>query len=449
MEKSTLRSLAADLAAGRTTARQLVEACLGRISDPAGQGGVTFLNVNADAARVSADAIDALRGAGLAPSPYAGIPISVKDLFDLAGETTRAGSRVLADAPPAAADAVLVTRLRTAGFIVIGRTNMTEFAFSGLGLNPHYGSPVSPTPDGSRRIAGGSSSGAAVSVAEHMAHGAIGTDTGGSCRIPAAFCGLVGYKPTAGLVSAVGSVPLSTTLDSAGPLARSVACAKILFDMMRDTPAAQATSGRRFDDLRIAVPQTLVLDGMDAYVARLFERTLSRLSASGARIVEIELPEFGEVAALNAKGGFPASEGYAWHRKLLADRADGYDPRVSLRLKRGEAMDAADYIQLREARADFVRRVSVEIGRFDTIAFPTVPVVAPELAPLETDDAAYTASNLLVLRNSTAINVADGCAISVPMERDGELAAGLTLATVGGADDTLFETAAAVEATLG
>ncbi|GGE28323.1 amidase [Agaricicola taiwanensis] len=451
MEKQTLTRLSDDLRAGRTSAAALVEACLDRIADPAGQGGVTFLSVDGEGARKAAAAMDALRAAGAAPSPFAGIPISVKDLFDLAGQTTKAGSRALADAPPARADAPVIARLRAAGFVVVGRTNMTEFAFSGLGLNPHYGTPLSPASRHEGRIAGGSSSGAAVSLAEAMAHGAIGTDTGGSCRIPAAFCGLVGYKPTVGTVSGDGIIPLSRTLDSAGPIGRSVECTRILFDIMAgDVPAKGAAGIRQRDvaNLTIAVPQTLVLDDMDEHVGRLFERSLSRLSKAGARVVEIKLAEFGEIPELNAKGGYPASEGYAWHRALLQSKKDLYDPRVALRLMRGEKQSAADYIDLEQARADFVRRVTERMSAYHALAFPTVPVVAPRLEVLETDDDAFTRVNLLVLRNSTAINMADGCAISIPMEEGDETPAGLTLAAAGGDDRRLLATAMAVEAAL-
>jgi aspartyl-tRNA(Asn)/glutamyl-tRNA(Gln) amidotransferase subunit A len=224
---NTIAEAAAALASGRTTSRALVETALDRIADPAGEGARTFVRTYPTQARASADAIDALRRANRAPSPFAGIPVSLKDLLDVAGEPTPAGSVVLADAPLATAHAPVVQRLLAAGLIPVGRTNMTEFAFSGVGINPHYGTPRSPygrQADGSGRVPGGSSSGAAVSVSDHMAFAAIGTDTGGSCRIPAAFCGVVGYKPTQRRVPRDGVLPLSTTLDSIGPLARTVAC---------------------------------------------------------------------------------------------------------------------------------------------------------------------------------------------------------------------------------
>src|SRR6266404_4067777 len=223
----TLAQSALDLAGG-TSSRSLVEECLARIADPAGEGRRVFLKIHADTARAAADAYDALRRHGAAPSLFAGIPISVKDLFDVAGDVTTAGSVALRHAPPATRDATAITRLRAAGFIPIGRTNMTEFAFSGLGINPHYDTPRNPYDRKTGRIPGGSSSGAAVSVTDSMAFGAVGTDTGGSCRIPAALCGLVSFKPTAKRIPLGGVLPLSSSLDSIGPLAASVVCCAAL-----------------------------------------------------------------------------------------------------------------------------------------------------------------------------------------------------------------------------
>src|SRR6188472_258121 len=263
----TLASLAADLESGRTSARKLVEECLAKIADPAGEGIRTFIHVDKDAALAAADAMDHLRKAKAAPSPYAGIPVSIKDLFDIKGQVTRAGSRALeADCTPAEADAPVVARLRRAGFIVIGRTNMTEFAYSGIGINPHYGTPKSAWNRSVGHVPGGSSSGAAVSIADGMAYGALGTDTGGSCRIPAAFNGIVGYKPTQARVPLDGGVPLSSSLDSFGPLARSVACCVALDAVLADE-AAPPLQPRPVKGMRLAVPTTIALGDLDDAVA--------------------------------------------------------------------------------------------------------------------------------------------------------------------------------------
>ncbi len=444
----TLSALAGDLASGRTSATSLVREALARIDAPDGEGKRAFIKVHREAALAAAEAMDRLRAAGLAPSPFAGIPISAKDLFDLVGEPTTAGSTVLADASPAERDAPAIARLRRAGFIVIGRTNMTEFAFSGLGLNPHYGTPASPYQrETVRRIPGGSSSGAAISVADGMAFAGIGSDTGGSCRIPAAFCGITGYKPTASSVPREGAFPLSQTLDSIGPLANSVECCRILLEIMsgaalsRDVPAG-------LKGLRVAVPQTIVLDGLDAHVAASFDRALDLLAKAGAIISNEPFARFAEVARINAKGGFAPAEAYAHHRELIEAKGDGYDQRVRMRVLRGGNQDAADYIRLVQARDAFVAAMRAEVSAFDVLAMPTVPTIAPTIAELAEDDEAFTRINMLVLRNPSLINVMDGCAISLPMHRSGEAPAGLMLARAGGGDAALFAIAAAAEAAL-
>ena len=273
----TLATLAEDLALGRTSARKLVDECIARIADPSGEGIRTFIHVDREAAIEAAEAMDRLRAAKAAPSPYAGIPVSIKDLFDIKGQVTRAGSRALEDSAPAEADATAVARLRGAGFIVIGRTNMTEFAYSGIGINPHYGTPKSAWQRSVGHVPGGSSSGAAVSIADGMAYGALGTDTGGSCRIPAAYNGIVGFKPTQRRVPLDGGVPLSFTLDSFGPLARTVGCCAVLDAVLADEPV-RPLQPRPVKGMRLAVPTTIALDELEDEVARTFERALEVLS---------------------------------------------------------------------------------------------------------------------------------------------------------------------------
>jgi aspartyl-tRNA(Asn)/glutamyl-tRNA(Gln) amidotransferase subunit A len=441
----TLRSLSRDLEQGRTTARALVEGCLAAIEDSSGEGRRVFIRVDAQAARAAADAADMARRAGVAPSPFAGIPISIKDLFDIRGQTTGAGSTVLADAPPAAEDAPTVARLRRLGFVLIGRTNMTEFAYSGLGLNPHYGTPASPWRRDEGRIPGGSSSGAAISVTDGMAHAGLGTDTGGSCRIPAAFTGIVGWKPTASRVPLEGAVPLSPSLDSVGPLARSVECCRIL-DAVLSGSEIEAPASRDVRGLRLAVPTTIALNGLDEAVSSTFERALDRLSAAGALVERIAFPEFDEIAKINAKGGFTGPESFAWHRDLLAAKRDGYDPRVSVRILRGEAPSAADYLDAQALRRAMVAAAARRLSPYDALALPTVAVAPPRIADLVEDDDAYTQVNLQVLRNCTLINMIDGCAISLPIHREGEAPVGLMLAGAAGWDSRVFGVAAGIEA---
>ena len=443
----TLNDLAAALAVGKTSSRQLVEDCLARIGDPGGEGARAFIKVDAQGARAAADAMDLLRRAGRAPGPFAGVPFSVKDLADIAGQTTIAGSIVLADAAPAAENAPVVQRIVAAGFVVMGRTNMTEFAFSGLGINPHYGTPKSPWDRATGRIPGGSSSGAGVSIADGMAYGALGTDTGGSCRIPAAMNGVVGYKPTARRVPITGVVPLSTSLDSIGPLANTVACCAALDAVFagQDLPkfAAGAVAG-----LRLAAPQNFFLDGMDGAVADAFEAALGKLSAAGARIERIMLPMVDEIMRANSRGTFAAAEAWAWHRDLIAAKGDGYDPQVLRRIMPGREMGAADYVALLGARAEICARASAATQDFDAVVMPTCPLLPPAIAALEADAAEYARVNMLQLRNCAVGNFLDRCAISLPCTQRGAAPVGLMLMGETMADAKLFRVAAAVEAAL-
>jgi aspartyl-tRNA(Asn)/glutamyl-tRNA(Gln) amidotransferase subunit A len=441
--KPTLATLADDLAHGRTSARKLVDECIARIADPAGEGIRTFIHVDREAAIAAAEAMDHLRAAKAAPSPYAGIPVSIKDLFDIKGQVTRAGSRALEDSPPAEADATVVARLRRAGFIVIGRTNMTEFAYSGIGINPHYGTPKSAWQRSAGHVPGGSSSGAAVSIADGMAYGALGTDTGGSCRIPAAYNGIVGFKPTQRRVPLDGGVPLSFTLDSFGPLARTVNCCAVLDAVLADEPVRPLLP-RPVKGMCLAVPTTVALDELEDEVARTFERALEVLSRQGALIERIAVPEFLDVGVMNAKGGFAASESYAWHRYLLTSKGDVYDPRVSSRILRGEGLSAADYIDLLNARRSLIARTAARLAPYDALVMPTSAITPPRISDLA-DDKAFTKANLLSLRNCTLINMIDGCAISLPAHREGEAPVGLMLAASGGSDRRIFELAAGME----
>ena len=446
MPNPTLAALASDLEAGRTSARKLVEDCLERIADPAGEGQRTFIHVDKDAARAAADAMDRLRKANAAPSGFAGIPVSIKDLFDIKGQVTRAGSRALEDSAPAEKDAPAVVRLRRAGFVLIGRTNMTEFAFSGIGINPHFGTPKGAWQRSAGHVPGGSSSGAAISIVERMAYGALGTDTGGSCRIPAAYNGIVGYKPTQRRIPLDGGVPLSFTLDSFGPLANSVQCCAALDAVLADEPVPQLRP-RPIKGMRLAVPTTVVLDDLDDAVAKTFERAIDTLSRAAAQIERIDVPEFLDIGVMNTKGGFAAVESYAWHRYLLASKGDVYDPRVSARILRGEGVSAADYIDLVNARRSLIARAAARLAPYDALLMPTTANTPPRIADLA-DDKAFAVANLLSLRNCSLINMIDGCAISIPAHREGEVPVGVMLASSGGADRRIFELAAGMEAAI-
>src|SRR5512141_678591 len=397
----TLAELADDLENGRTSARKIVDGCLERIADASGEGERAFIHVDAEAAIEAAEAMDRLREVKAAPSRFAGIPVSIKDLFDIRGQVTRAGSRALEDSAPAEADAPVVARLRAAGFVVIGRTNMTEFAYSGIGINPHYGTPKSVFNRSVGHVPGGSSSGAAVSIADRMAYGALGTDTGGSCRIPAAYNGIVGFKPTQARVPLDGGVPLSSSLDSFGPLARTVDCCAVL-DAVLAGEAIAPLRPRPIKGMRLAVPTTVALDELDDDVARTFEQALETLSRQGALIERIAVPEFLDVGVMNTKGGFAAAESYAWHRYLIASHGDVYDPRVFVRIQRGEAMSAADYIDLLEMRKSLIARAATRLAPYDALVMPTTANTPPRIADLA-DDKAFTRANLLALRTGSLI----------------------------------------------
>lgn len=444
---ATLKSiadLAATLREGHATSAMLVEDALERIGAPSGEGKRAFLKVYADMARAAARASDVLRSAGLSRSALEGLPISIKDLFDVAGETTLAGSVVRQGAPVATADAEVVRRLQAAGAVIIGRTNMTEFAYSGLGLNPHYGTPLNPWDRATGRIPGGSSSGAAVSVSDGMAVAGIGSDTGGSVRIPSALCGLTGFKPTARRVSLRGVLPLSAHLDSIGPIAPTVACCAAL-DAVLSGEFADIPPPFPLRGLRLLVPRTVVLDHMDAQVAGAFGRALSALSGAGALVQEMPLPAFARLAGINSKGGFTAAEAWAWHRNMIENSSVRYDPRVVSRILRGKDMSAADLLDVLQARASWIAEVEAAVFGVDALLMPTVPLVAPSVAELAVSDEAYFRANGLMLRNPTMINFLDGCALSIPCHEQGSAPVGLMVAGPVLSDRRILSIGRAVE----
>ncbi len=391
----------------------------------------------------------------IAQTPLAGLSVSVKDLFDVAGQVTAAGSVVLAEAPAAQRDCPAVARLRVAGAGLIGRTHMVEFAFSGVGNNPHFGTPAAW--DGRHgkavgevsHVPGGSSSGAAVSVATGAAFIGLGSDTGGSIRVPASLNGIVGFKNTARTTPTQGALPLSTSLDTVCAMTRSVRDAILAHEILSGT---RVPPGRRpLGDYRLGVCKRYFLDGMDATVAQAFERTLQAVSAAGARIVDIDLPAMDELASLNASGGFSPAESFAWHRELLAREGARYDPRVAARILRGANMKACEYIDLQRGRADWIDRMGRALCGFDAMLSPTVPITAPtqdSVAPGAERDEAFFRVNALLLRNPSAINFLDGCAISLPCHQPDELPVGLMLWHGAMHDHSILQLALRVEAAL-
>ena len=423
--------------------RDRLEQAVARIADPSGEGVRACLSVYAQTARAAADAADARAARGVSLGPLDGVIVSIKDLFDVAGEVTRAGSKILAEeGAPAIADAVIVQRLRAAGAVIAAKTNMTEFAFSGIGANTHFGTPGNPRDR--KRVPGGSSAGAPITVADGMCEIAIGTDTGGSVRVPAALCGLVGFKPSRQRIPTGGAFPLSKTLDSIGPIARSVAdCAKADAVMAGEEfapPEPIALAGLRF-----GIAEGLPLDRLDTTVTTAFAAAMAGLDAAGVRVSHETLTLLDDMVAINGRGGVLAPEACAVHRDRLRRRAADIDPNVRARIERGCAVAAADYAELVRERAQLLRAMDARLGELDALVMPTTSIVAPTIAEVA-DPNVFATRNAAVLRNTTIVNFFDLCAISLPAPVAADaLPAGLMLVVRNGQDRRLLRIAAAVE----
>ena len=440
-----LRALAHDLDAGIVTAEELVETALTRIQDPAGEGPRAFLTLDGAAAVELAQFYDRQRRAGRSVPPYAGIPVGVKDLFDIKGQVTRAGSAILANAPPAIADAPAIARLKAAGFIAVGRNNMTEFAYSGVGLNPHYGTPRSPYDRGTGRIPGGSSSGAGVAVADGMVPLAIGSDTGGSCRIPASYNGIVGYKPSTGRIPTEGAYPLSKTLDSIGPLARTVECCAVTDAVLAGDWDGVIQPPRH--RLRFAVPRSYFESTIDEDVAAHFDRALGHLGKAGINIEEVKFEELSQLPAINSKGGISAVEAMLHHRDQIAAMGDGYDQRVRRRIELGALISAPDYADLLFTRKRLIAWFNRGMTGFDALVMPTTCNIPPAISALARDED-YLKLNFLSLRNTFTGNFLDCCGISLPMHKEAEPPTGFMLMAPHGQDQQIFAAAQVVETAL-
>jgi aspartyl-tRNA(Asn)/glutamyl-tRNA(Gln) amidotransferase subunit A len=425
-----------------TSARERLDAALARIDDPSGEGARTCLTVYREAAKAAADAADARANAGISLGPLDGAIVSLKDLFDVAGEVTRAGSKVLAEeGKPAAADAVVVQRLRAAGAIILAKTNMSEFAFTGIGINPHFGTPRNPADRA--RAPGGSSSGAGVSVADGMCEIAVGSDTGGSVRVPAALCGVVGFKPSRQRVPTTGVFPLSYSLDSIGPLARNVAdCANADAVMAGEAPWALAAAP--LAGLRIGVAQGMPLQSLDDTVGKRFTEALGRLTKAGAWLSDEPLPLIDDMTQALSRASILVAEAYSIHRDRLARRGGEVDQIVRARTEKGRDISAADYIDIVRTRAALVRAMDTRLADIDVLVMPTTATVAPRIDEVSEPNA-FMARNALLLRNTTVVNFFDLCAISLPLPRQGALPTGLMLIARNGCDRRLLRIAATVE----
>ncbi len=421
-----------------TSVRDRLEDVFSRIGEPL----PVFTKLYRDEARAEADAADGRRKAGISLGPLDGKLVTIKDLFDVAGEVTTAGSIILRDRPPAERDALVVNRLRQAGAVILGKTNMTEFAFSGLGLNPHYGNPgnaVDPA-----RISGGSSSGAGVAVAQGFCDIAIGSDTGGSVRIPAAFNNIVGFKPTAFRIPKDGAFPLSYTLDSIGPLAGRVAdCA--LADAVMAGDISGLPENARLDGLRFAVPGKRLLSDMDEETRQAFERAVSLLTGAGVHVFEHNLDDLLlRMAEATAKVTIASAEASEIHAKWLESRTAEFDQRVSSRILIARNFSAAEYIHMLRLRSELVREMDMRLADVDAVIAPTVAVTPPPMKLLQENDELYFAANAIILRNTTMANVFDLTAITLPVPET-RLPVGLMLMARHGADRRLLSIARSVE----
>lgn len=444
---TTLIEALGALADGSTTASALVDEALVRAEDPSGEGARIYLQLFSDRARAQAQAVDAARARGDSLPPLAGVPISVKDLFDIEGQVTTAGSIVARDNPPATADAPVVSRLRAAGAIVVGRTNMTEFAFSGIGINPHYGTPANPFDRSTARVPGGSSSGAAVSVTDGTALAAIGTDTGGSVRIPSALCGLTGFKPTARRIPTDRCYPLSWTLDSIGPLGHSAADCALLDRIMAGLPATIPTAFPA-KGLRLGIVRDLLFDDVEDAILRAFDRAVSRLSAAGAVIFEVDLPELSDLPHINRSGGIASAEAYHIHREHFEQRSNELDRRVAKRVGLGKSQSADDYMTHFDERRRIQSAADHATAPLDAILAPTTARTAPPIAELEASDDVFFQYNGLMLRNPSTFNFLDRCGFSLPIHEAGDAPIGLMVIGETMGDDHLLSVGLGIEAAL-
>jgi aspartyl-tRNA(Asn)/glutamyl-tRNA(Gln) amidotransferase subunit A len=442
----TLASLAVLVQSGEIDPVALTKETLARIESHDDQA--IFLALTRERAEREAKAASKRIKAGRSLGLLDGLPVAWKDLFDLAGTVTTAGSVVLKDNPPAEADAAVVAAMSAAGMVCVGRTNMNEFAFSAIGVNPHYGTPRNPASTDVHRIPGGSSAGSAVSVAAGLVPLAIGSDTGGSIRIPAAMTGIVGYKATRGRYAMKGVFPLAGSLDSLGPLCLTVQDA-VWADAAMHSLTAPVIRRAELADLSIVVPETIVFDEAEAEVVSAFEAAIKRIEAAGVRVRRRPFPSFAAIFELMRRhGALVNAEAYALHRERLASPdAARMDHRVVTRVRIGEKVTVSDYIALLDARDRLIHETVESLQTGDLIAHPTLPHVAPPVAPLLADDDLFYKVNTRTLRNTLIGNFLDFCGISIPC---GFGAAGMPVGFLLSAphhqDDRLLSAALALEA---
>jgi aspartyl-tRNA(Asn)/glutamyl-tRNA(Gln) amidotransferase subunit A len=382
------------------------------------KGDNVFITVMAERARAEAERAGARYGRGAPLSPLDGVPIGWKDIFDVAGSPTTAGSKLLGGGPVKTADMPCVANVAAAGMVSIGKLNMTELAYSGLGLNPHFGTPLNPNDRATPRSPGGSSSGSGVAVAARLVPCAVGSDTGGSIRIPASYNGVVGYKTSTGRIDKTGLVPLARTYDTIGPLARSVEDCILLDMLMR---GAFVSPVRRGDlkSLVLVAPTNVVLDDIEAAVLENYERSLEALESRGATIRRERVEALDCVIDMTARfGTLIAAEAYTEYRDIAdGEKAAELDRRVLFRMMGGKKMSAADLISIQRGRQELIPMLYSQLAGA-LLIMPTTVLTAPKVAPLDADDELFHRVNLRTLRNTTMGNVLDLCAVALPNGRD-------------------------------
>ena len=446
LEKQSAVEIGRLIARGRLDPVEIAEFFLGRIERD--RENPSFILVTRERALAEAEASRKRHRDGRAAGPLDGVPIAWKDLVDMAGERTTAGSALYAEAPPKEKDAPIVANLSTAGMVALGKTNLSEFAFSALGLNPHFGTPRNPRDPSTPRVAGGSSSGAAVAVSGGLAPCAIGSDTGGSIRAPASFCGIVGFKTSEGRIDKQGVFPLSRTLDTIGPLARTVEDC-VLIDMALRGQSKTPVRPLDLSGVEFVAPDKSGIDDAEAAVAANLETTMKRLAAAGAKVTSRPIPEIGAMRALSAQfGSLVAIEAYAEHRAIL-ESADArrMDQRVVKRAMGGRVSER-DATNLQRGREELIAALVDELNGA-VLVLPATPMTAPAIGPLEGDDELFRVTNLRAIHYTFLGNLFRMCGLALPSGTDtAGLPTGVQFLAPGGDDDRLLSIGLSMESAL-
>jgi aspartyl-tRNA(Asn)/glutamyl-tRNA(Gln) amidotransferase subunit A len=446
LEKQSAAEIGRSIAKGSLDPIEVAEFFLDRIERD--RNNPSFILVTRKRALDEAEASRKRHREGRAAGPLDGVPIAWKDLVDMAGERTTAGSALYADSPPKEKDAPIVANLAAAGMVALGKTNLSEFAFSALGLNQHFGTPRNPRDLATPRIAGGSSSGAAVAVAGGLSPCAIGSDTGGSIRAPASFCGIVGFKTSEGRIDKQGVFPLSHTLDTIGPMAHTVEDC-VLIDMALRGQSTTPVRPADLSSVEFVVPDKTGIDDAEPAVAANLDSTLKRLAAAGAKVTSRPIPQIAAMRALSAQyGSFVAIEAYAEHRAIFdSPDAQRMDRRVVKRALGGRVPER-DVINLQRGREELIAALTDELNGA-LLVLPATPMTAPAIAPLDGDDELFRAANLRAIHYTFLGNLFRMCGLALPSGTDAaSLPTGVQFLAPGGDDDRLLSIGLSMESAL-